>query len=110
MQNFRTKNSSLYDMKATVKHLIKPQLTEQNSLPIKQINISDKDRFGNTVYKGSKGGGSEKSRKVYHYHIKREKRVYGRYHCGFDMYFNKPQCIDKLFLHFGTWYRIISQY
>ena len=111
MQNFRAKRASLYNMKTTVKHNFAPIIEPNTELNVKQINISDKDKFGDIVYKGSKGGGAEKSRKTYNYTLKREKKVHNRYYSysHFSMRFNKPQCIGKLILHFGTWYRIISQ-
>jgi len=128
MSNFRP-FSDTHNSKSTNKqpiglimHITNPLCT---SMPIKRININDKDRFGNTVYTGSAGGKGYKPKKSYTYNIeslKPLKRKNIEYTGGFfrtrkkkitytfsirrkTRVFNKPQLVGKVI----DGYRIISQ-
>lgn len=99
----------LFSLRDTVKRFIPIIIQPQDTLPIKQINISDRDKFGDIVYKGSKGGGKEKSRKTYLYRLKLVKPNKNHYSGCITRVFNKPQIIGKLLFDFGATYRIVEQ-
>jgi len=52
-----------YKQKETVKRMVLPVITVTPSVDISKINISDMDRFGNKIKRGTGSGGSATSRK-----------------------------------------------
>jgi hypothetical protein len=49
-----------YLQKHTIKHQLIPDVIANVSVNIYQINLSDRDKFGKIIYKGSGGGGGGK--------------------------------------------------
>lgn len=129
MRNHRPM-SDLHNSKSTNKHptIVFPNITD--ILPIKKINISDKDKFGDIIYTGSSGGTREKNKQSYSYRLeslkpqktkhraiyyKRFKRIvnistsFGI--VTFIQHFNKPQVIGKIITKYkGVQYRIVAKY